>query len=295
MTSYQIGFIGVGNMGSRMATRLIEAGHRVAAFDPNSAAGDALAAKGATVARHVAGACTGADFILISLPRPDVLLSVITGDHGLIAGAHAGATVLDFSTVDPSTARRVGELLVADGIRFLDAPVSGGVAGAASGNLVAMVGGPADALEDARPVLDVLASRIVHCGDTGTGQLTKLAHNLLTAINTVALGEVLTASVRAGADLTVLTEVLTAGLAGSKMLDYLPETLFSEERPANFALSLMNKDIGLALQEFATQPMFLGQVTRQLYNTATALGLAGQDSTSVAEVYEQFNGVRLAS
>lgn len=278
-------------MGSRMATRLQEAGHQVTVFDPNPAATAPLAANGATVAADAAGAAAEANFILTSLPHPDVLLAVV---DGIIDTVKAGATVLDFSTVDPSTARKVGERLADRGIHFLDTPVSGGVTGAATGNLVIMAGGASDVLEAARPVLEVLASRIVHCGDTGTGQLTKLAHNLLTAINTVALGEVLTASVQAGADLGVLTEVLTAGLAGSKMLDYLPKTLFTAERPANFALALMNKDIGLALKEFAGQPMFLGQVTRQLYNTATAQGLAAQDSTSVAAVYEQLNNVRLA-
>ncbi|MDG4669338.1 NAD-binding protein [Mycobacterium sp. 236(2023)] len=127
----------------------------------------------------------------------------------------------------------------------------------------------------------------------GTGQLTKLSHNLLTAINTVALGEVLTASVKAGADLGILTEVLTAGLAGSKMLDYLPKTLFTDERPANFAIDLMNKDIGLALDEFASAPMLLGQLTRQVYNTAAAEGLGRKDSTSVSEVYERLHCLRL--
>ncbi|PKW14569.1 NAD(P)-dependent oxidoreductase [Saccharopolyspora spinosa] len=291
MASIRIAVVGIGNMGSRMATRLIDAGHQVTVVDPNPAAVAALVAHGAASAETAAAASADAQVVLTSLPHPDVFTSVISEIVGVAA---AGTTVLDASTVDPATTRAAASRLAERGIRFLDIPVSGGVAGAESGDLVVMAGGPADVLEDSRPVLDVLAARIVHCGDTGTGQLTKLAHNLLTAINTVALGEVLTASVAEGADLGVLTDVLTAGLAGSKMLDYLPKTLFTEERPANFALNLMNKDIGLALTEFGSRPMFLGQVTRQLYNTAASQGHGGEDSTGVAGIYERLNRVRLA-
>src|SRR5690625_1667633 len=156
-----------------------------------------------------------------------------------------------------------------------------------------MVGGASNVLDRSRPVLDELASNIIHCGGLGIGQLTKLAHNLLTAINTVALSEVLTASVTAGADLKTLREVLSAGLAGSKMLDYLPQTLLSAERPANFALNLMNKDIGLALNEVGHYPMYLGQLTHRMYSTAISQGLGGEDSTGVATVYEQLYDVRL--
>jgi 3-hydroxyisobutyrate dehydrogenase-like beta-hydroxyacid dehydrogenase len=109
----------------------------------------------------------------------------------------------------------------------------------------------------------------------------------------VALGEVLAASVKSGANLQVLTEVLGGGMAGSKMLDYLPKTLFTAERPANFAVDLMHKDITLALDEFSGHPMFLGQAVRQIYNTARAEGLGGKDSTSVAEVYERLLNVQL--
>ncbi|MDR5832363.1 NAD-binding protein [Caballeronia sp. LP006] len=140
----------------------------------------------------------------------------------------------------------------------------------------------------------MLAGRVVHCGDVGAGQLTKLSHNLLTAINTVALGEVLTASVKAGAKLDVLCDVLTAGLAGSKMLDYLPKTLFTQERPGNFAINLMHKDIKLCLDEFSNYSMPLGQLVLQTYNAARAKGLGDKDSTSVNELYEELLGVRLS-
>lgn len=286
-----IAVVGAGNMGGRMARRLLAAGHTVFVSDLNVAAVEALVAEGAIGAFSAAEASATAEFVLTSLPHPAIFSAVI---DEVAQSARAGTVVLDVSTVDPSTSRAASETLARTGVKFLDTPVSGGPTGAEAGTLVAMVGGPDDVLEQSRPVLDVIAGRIVHCGDTGTGQLTKLAHNLLTAINTAALGEVLTAAVAEGADLRILSDVLTAGLAGSKMLDYLPKTLFTQERPANFALDLMNKDIGLALDEFGRRPMYLGQLTRQLYNTATAQGAGREDSTGVATVYERLNEVRLS-
>jgi 3-hydroxyisobutyrate dehydrogenase len=289
-----IGFIGVGRMGSRMAARLIEAGHQVTVFDPNTAAVDDLVAKGAISAGSPQAAAESAERILLSLPSPKTLLDAVNGENGVLKSAKPGAIIVDFSTVDPATTKAIAALCSAKDVNFIDSPVSGGVAGAASGNLVLMIGGDESVIAKARPELEVLASRIVHCGGIGAGQLTKLSHNLLTAINTVALGEVLSVSVKAGANLQVLCDVFGAGLAGSKMLDYLPKTLFTEERPANFAIDLMHKDISLCLQEFSNYSMPLGQLVLQTYNAARLNGLGGKDSTSVNELYEKLLGVRLS-
>ena len=277
-------------MGSRMATRLVNVGHEVTVFDLDQRAVNRLVAIGARGATSVSEASASAEYVLTSLPNPNILANVV---REIASASSPGSIVLDFSTVDPDSSRDAAAALSEAQIDFLDVPVSGGTLGAEQGTLVVMAGGADEVIDRVRPVLDVLAARVVRCGGIGTGQLTKLAHNLLTAINTVALGEVLTASVAAGANLDTLREVLTAGLAGSKMLDYLPKTLLTDERPANFALDLMNKDIGLALKMFERQPMYLGQITRQMYNTAAVQGLGSEDSTSVANVYEQLNGVRL--
>lgn len=290
----KIGFIGVGRMGSRMAARLIEAGHQVSVFDPNTAAVNELVAKGAIAASSPQAAAESAERILLSLPSPKTLLDAVSGESGVLKSAKPGAIIVDFSTVDPATTKAIAAQCSSKDVRFIDSPVSGGVAGAASGNLVLMIGGDESVIAAARPELEILASRIVHCGPVGAGQLTKLSHNLLTAINTVALGEVLSVSVKAGANLQVLCDVFGAGLAGSKMLDYLPKTLFTEERPANFAIDLMHKDISLCLQEFSNYSMPLGQLVLQTYNAARLNGLGGKDSTSVNELYEKLLGVRLS-
>ncbi|SMD07538.1 NAD(P)-dependent oxidoreductase [Pseudomonas sp. URIL14HWK12:I5] len=290
----KIGFIGVGRMGSRMAARLIEAGHQVSVFDPNNTAVNELVAKGAIAASSPQAAAESAERILLSLPSPRTLLDAVSGESGVLKSAKPGAIIVDFSTVDPATAKAIAAQCSSKDVKFIDSPVSGGVAGAASGNLVLMIGGDESVIAAARPELEILASRIVHCGPVGAGQLTKLSHNLLTAINTVALGEVLSVSVKAGANLQVLCDVFGAGLAGSKMLDYLPKTLFTEERPANFAIDLMHKDISLCLQEFSNYSMPLGQLVLQTYNAARLNGLGGKDSTSVNELYEKLLGVRLS-
>ncbi|GAB3627583.1 2-hydroxy-3-oxopropionate reductase [Pandoraea terrae] len=290
----KVAFIGVGRMGGRMAARLVAAGHEVRVYDPSQAAVEALASKGAIASRSPAEAAQGAERILLSLPSPKTLRDAVLGETGVLKSASDGSIIVDFSTVDPATTKEIAAIAAKQGVHFVDSPVSGGVAGAENGKLVLMVGGSADVLQKLHPVFDVLAGRVVHCGPTGAGQLTKLSHNLLTAINTVALGEVLTASVKAGANLEVLCEVLTAGLAGSKMLDYLPKTLFTQERPANFAIDLMHKDIKLCLDEFSNLPMPLGQLVLQTYNAARAKGLGGKDSTSVNELYEALLGVRLS-
>lgn len=288
-----LAFIGVGKMGARMAARLVAAGFNVQVYDPNAEAVAELVKQGARSAPNPAAAAEGADAVLFSLPTPAILRAAVDGADGVLKTAKRGAALIDFSTVDPATTKDLAESASKRGVAFLDAPVSGGVLGAANGKLVLMVGGDEKVLADVKPVLDHLAGRIVHCGPTGAGQLTKLSHNLLTAINTVALGEVLAASVKAGAKLDVLVDVLTAGLAGSKMLDYLPKTLFTAERPANFAIDLMHKDITLCLDEFKNLPMPLGQLVRQTYNAARAKGLGGKDSTSVCELYEELLNVRL--
>lgn len=288
-----VAFIGVGKMGAQMAARLVAAGYKVSVFDPNTSAVNELVSKGAAAAVSPKAAAEGADAVMFSLPTPAILRAAVSGADGVLGSVVKGAVLIDFSTVDPETTKELAKAAAEKGVAFLDSPVSGGVAGATNGKLVLMVGGEAAVLEQVKPVLEHLAGRIVHCGPIGAGQLTKLSHNLIVAINTVALGEVLSASVKAGGNLEVLCDVLSAGMAGSKMLDWFHKTLFTPERPAFFAIDLMHKDIGLCLDEFSSYPMPLGQLVKQTYNAARAKGLGGKDSTSICELYEELLGVRL--
>jgi 3-hydroxyisobutyrate dehydrogenase len=291
-----IAFIGVGRMGGRMAKRLLDAGHPVTAFDPVPEATAALAAHGGAIASSPAEAARGASFVLCSVPNPAILREAVAGPGGVLEGAEPGALIIDFSTGDPAVARELADAAAVQGVGFLDAPVSRGVVGAENGTLAVMIGGEHEALERARPVLAHLATDVVHVGDVGAGQVTKLCNNMLTAIITTALGEVLVTGVKAGVELEPLAAALGAGSAGTYVLSgYLPNTLFTEARNAGFALALMRKDLGLFMKaaEDAGMDLPLARLARDRHEDAAAGGLDEADFTSIAELYERAAGLRL--
>jgi 3-hydroxyisobutyrate dehydrogenase len=296
MNHERIAFIGVGRMGGRMSKRLLDAGYDVVVYDPSDEAVAALVEHGARPALSPADAAKDAAFVLCSVPNPSILRDAVSGPAGVLEGAAGGALIIDFSTGDPAVARELAASAAEKGVGFLDAPVSRGVVGAESGTLAVMVGGEAEALDAARPVLANLASDVVHVGDVGAGQVTKLCNNMLTAIITTALGEVLVTGVKSGVELEPLTAALGAGSAGNFVLSgYFPNTLFTEERATGFALSLMRKDLGLfqkAARDAGMQ-LPLSDLVHETYVSAQAAGLDGADSTSIAELYERAAGVRL--
>jgi 3-hydroxyisobutyrate dehydrogenase len=292
----RLAFIGVGRMGGRMAKRLLDAGYAVAIFDPSAEAVAPLVERGATAARSPGEAAAGAAFILCSVPNPQILREALAGPGGVFESAAAGALIIDFSTGDPTVERELAAAAAERGIGFLDAPVSRGVVGAERGTLVVMVGGDADALESARPLLGHLASDIVHVGGVGAGQATKLCNNMLTAIVAAGLGEVLVTGVKAGVELEPLTRALGAGSAGNFVLsNYLPVTLFTEQRTAGFSLALMRKDVGLFVDAARAigLELPLSELAHQRFVEAYEAGLAEADYTSIAELNERAAGLRL--
>ena len=294
--SERIAFIGVGRMGGRMTKRLLDAGYDVVVFDPSAAAVAALVDRGAHAAPSPAEAAQDASFVLCSLPNPAILREAVAGTGGVLEGAQPGSLIVDFSTGDPAVARELAALAAGKGVGFLDSPVSRGVVGAENGTLAVMIGGDEEALERARPVLDHLASDIVHVGGVGAGQVTKLCNNMLTAIITTALGEILVTGVKAGVDLEPLAAALGAGSAGTYVLSgYLPNTLFTEARNPGFALALMRKDVGLFMKAAADAGMELplSQLAVERHEDAAAGGLDEADFTSIAELYERAAGLRL--
>jgi 3-hydroxyisobutyrate dehydrogenase len=291
-----VAFIGVGRMGGRMARRLVGAKMTVAVYDRDRAAVDALAQAGARAAASPADAAEGADLVLCSLPGPAQLQEATSGSGGVLETARDGALVVDMTTADPGTSRAVAAACAERGVRFLDAPVSRGIAGAENGTLAMLVGGEAADLEDARPVLELLARDIVHVGAVGAGQIAKLCNNMLGAIHATALGEVLAAGVRAGIGLAELTAAIRSSSGNSFLLEhYLPNGLFTQERPTTFALSLMRKDIRLFMTAGADvgAPLPLSAFVQQAYTAAAAAGLDDADCTSIAELYERLAGVEL--
>lgn len=294
--SANVAFIGLGNMGRRMAARLVGAGYKVAVFDTNPTAVQSLEEAGARAASSPADAVADADFILSSLPNPAIVEAVYLGTGGVLEGAKPGAVAADLSTIDPATAVSVRDALAQSDVGFLDAPVSRGVQGAENGTLAIMAGGSTEDFTRIHPVLEHLGSAITHVGASGTGQLVKLCNNMISAINTVAASEVMVMGRRAGLDTKTMYDVLTSGSAESHILSsYFPRVVFSEERPTGFSLDFMVKDLDLFLSAAnkTEVPMFLSGAVRQVFRLAQGLGLGSRDSCHVVEVYEQTAGVRL--
>lgn len=294
----QLAFIGLGNIGSRMAAHLIKAGHDVRVYDVNQSAVQAMVDLGATSASTPALAAKDAEAVFTSLPTPAIVTNVVTGTDGILEGLMPGAVIVEHSTIDPATVVKLATEVRAAGGALIDAPISGGVQGAEAATLAIMVGGEEADLTAVRPYLELYGApeKITHIGPMGTGQVVKLANNMITAINIVALGEVLTTSVEAGLDLDVAVKVLSGSSANSNVLsNYFPRTLFTEERPVGFSLNFIHKDIALFLDSVSASeiPLPVTRIVQDIYAIARQQGLGNKDFTSVVEFYEQFSNVRL--
>jgi 3-hydroxyisobutyrate dehydrogenase len=285
----RVALIGAGNMGGRMGRRLLAAGYPLSVCDTSPELADALVAEGAGAVASAAEAARDADLVILSLPTPAIVESVVTGEEGILRTARPRTTVVDMSTGDPGTARRVEAACRAAGVNFLDAPVSRGVIGAETGTLLIMVGGDEEVLEDARPVLSVLGSDIIHVGGPGSGQVVKLCNNMLAAINMQALGEVLVTGVKAGVDLEVLARVLSAGTGGSWVLsNHLPVTILAGDQGTRFALDLMHKDVWLFMRAAEEQGLStpLAAVAAQTLRMAKSEGFGPRDYSAIISYFE---------
>lgn len=287
-----VAFIGLGNMGGPMAVNLVEAGHDVTVFDLSQAALDQLQEAGASVAASAAEAATGVDYVISMLPAGKHVAGTYLGDGGLLAQLDDSTTILDCSTIDAATARKVGEVAAELGIGFMDSPVSGGVAAAAAGTLAFMCGGSAETFEKARLVLQDMGKNIFHAGPAGAGQVAKGCNNMLLAVHMIGTCEALEMGARNGLDPSVLSEIMLASSGRNWSLEvYNPYPGVMETAPASndyqpgFMVDLMLKDLGLAL-EIAEQSDFdnpMGRLARELYSQHQAAGNGARDFSSILQ------------
>ncbi|MFN0143189.1 MAG: 3-hydroxyisobutyrate dehydrogenase [Mycobacterium sp.] len=251
-----IAFLGLGNMGGPMSGNLVTAGHTVRGFDPVPAAREAAADKGVTVLESAAAAVGGADVVVTMLPN-GALVKQCYAD--VMPAATKGALFIDSSTIAVDDARSVNAYAAERGFAQLDAPVSGGVKGAVAGTLAFMVGGTTDALETARPVLEPMAGKIIHCGDSGAGQAAKLCNNMLLAVQQIAVGEAFVLADKLGLSAQSLFDVIT-GATGNCWAVHtncpvpgpVPTSPANNDFRPGFATALMNKDLGLAMDAVAS-------------------------------------------
>lgn len=285
-----IGFIGLGNMGGPMAANLVAAGHQVVGFDVVPAALDDATGRGVTAAASAREAAAAAPVTLTMLPAGAQVREAYTGDNGIIAVAPEDALLIDCSTIDVATARAVHQAAEAAGRAMLDAPVSGGVAGAAAGTLTFMAGGAEEAFARARPILEAMGRTIVHAGGPGNGQAAKVCNNMILGVSMIAVAEAFSLGEKLGLDPKTFFDI-SSKASGScwAMLNHLPVPGIVETSAANrdfapgFAAAMMVKDMGLSQQAAgqvgAATP--LGAAAAALYGEFVEAGHGGLDYSAI--------------
>ena len=289
----RIAFIGLGNMGGPMAANLLKAGHALSVFDLVPAAVAAAVAAGAHAAASAADAVTDAEVVISMLPASRHVEGLYLGDDGLLGKIPAGALVIDSSTIAPASSKKVAEAAVARGLAMIDAPVSGGTAGAIAGTLTFIVGGEATTLERARPLLEVMGKNIFHMGAVGAGQVAKLCNNMALGVIMGATAEALVMGVAHGLDPAALSQMMAVSTSRSwatEVCNPWPGVL--ENAPSSrgykngFGNDLILKDLGLAAEAAmsvgATIP--LGELARNLYAMNSTAGNGSLDFSSVIKL-----------
>ncbi|MFG1820446.1 2-hydroxy-3-oxopropionate reductase [Kribbella sp. NPDC049174] len=287
-----IAFIGLGIMGSPMAVHLANAGHSVAGLDRSPERGEPLVEAGGRYASSVADAVKGADVICVMVPDSPDVEDVLTTEGGVFQNAETGSLIIDFSSIRPDVTQQLAEQARALGFRVLDAPVSGGEAGAKNAALSIMVGGDADDFEAAKPLFDVVGKTVVHVGPSGSGQTVKAANQLIVAANIQALSEAVIFLEAYGVDTKAALEVLGGGLAGSSVLNQKKETMLSRSFQPGFRIDLHHKDMGIvtAAAREAGVAVPLGSLVAQLVASARANGDGGLDHSALLRGVERLSG-----
>ena len=287
-----VAFIGLGIMGSPMAANLVKAGFDVTGHNRSPGKVQALVDAGGRGAGSVAEAVRGADVIITMVPDSPDVEEVTGGEGGIFAHAGPGALYVDMSSIRPDVAVRVARAGREAGLRVLDAPVSGGEAGAIEGSLSIMVGGEAEDFSAARPVLDAMGRTIVHVGPAGSGQTVKAANQLVVAGHLELLAEAIVFLEAHGVDARAALEVLGGGLAGSTVLDRKGPAMLAREFAPGFRLALHHKDLGIvqtAARE-AGVAIPLGAVVSQLVAALVARGDGGLDHSGLLKLVAELSG-----
>jgi 3-hydroxyisobutyrate dehydrogenase len=286
----KIGFIGTGTMGQPMLANLVKKGFEVVAFDVVPAALDAAARLGAGRARSAGEAAGNCDLVITMLPSSANVEAAYLAEGGIIESASAGRLCVDMSTIDPGTSQRVAARLKERGLRFLDAPVSGGVGGATAGTLAIMVGGAAGDLEEAGPALAAMGTNIIHVGAVGAGEVAKLCNNLISGSALIAVAEAFRIGEAFGVDPQILTNVIAKSSGGTWVMEHMhpvpgivDSAASSRQYAPGFMTDLMAKDLALAVNAAREKrvPVAVAAAAQQLYRMASSHGLGREDFSAV--------------
>jgi 3-hydroxyisobutyrate dehydrogenase len=292
----EIGFVGVGRMGNPMVSNLLKAGFRVVVYDLNKAAVAALAPQGAISVQSPHEVAARCPVVCTSLPNSLDVEQVYLGEGGILAGAKEGAIGIDLSSILPSSARKVARVCAEKGMHFLEAPVSGGVKGAAEATLTIMVGGKAEILEQVRPILEAIGKNIFLVGAVGHGNTVKAINNMMAAVNNMVMMEGMVLGAKAGLDPKLLYEVIKVSSGNSFVLEGLVQSIIPRNFEPGFTVSLMNKDLETvtAIGKELHVPLLLAHITQQYYESALASGLGEKNTTALITLLERIVGVEVA-
>jgi 3-hydroxyisobutyrate dehydrogenase len=288
----RIGFIGTGTMGLPMLSNLLKKGFAVVAYDIVPAALDAAAQKGASRANSPAEAAAESDLVITMLPSSPHVEAAYLAAGGIIEGAAKGRLAVDMSTIDPLTSQRVAARLAERGVRFIDAPVSGGVGGAVAGTLAIMVGGAEADLEEARPALAAMGGAVIHVGAVGAGEVAKLCNNLVSGSALVAVSEAFRIGEAYGIDPQILTNVIANSSGATWVMEHAhpvpgikPNSASSRGYTPGFMTDLMAKDLALAVNAAREKrvPVVVAPAAQQLYRLASSHGHGRRDFSAVYE------------
>lgn len=294
----KISFIGLGNMGGPMAANLLKADYQVCVFDLVPESVQQLVEKGATTATSALEAATDADIVISMLPAGAHVRSLYTGENGLSTILGAGTLVIDCSTIDVESVRAVADHLASNQIRFIDAPVSGGVSGAQAGTLTFIVGGDTADVEQAKPVLAAMGKNIFHAGEQGAGQIAKICNNMLLSVLMAGTSEALQMAINNGLDPKVMSEIMLQSSGRNWTLElYNPCPDVIESVPSSngyqggFMVDLMNKDLALAMQCAAQSKSAvpMGSQAQNLYKLHSKQGNGQLDFSSIFKMFGEAN------
>ncbi len=290
-----IGFIGLGSMGGGMAANLLKAGFKVVGLDIDTKRTAALAAKGATIATTPAEVAQAAKRVITMVETTAQTEQVILGDNGVLAGAGDGHAIAMMSTIDPIATKRMHDTLAGKGITMVDAPVSGGSSRAEEGSLAIICGGEKADFEGWQPAFKAMSANQFHVGTIGQGLALKLVNNMLIQTSTVAIAEAFVMGAKAGLDPKTMYDVIRVSTGASFALDFrVPRFLSGDFTPGGTVdISYKDQELETAFAKALGVPLFMANISQQVYQMARAQGLNKQDGASVVKLYEQMAGVKL--
>jgi len=291
----RIGFIGLGIMGKPMARNLLEAGYTLTVYSRGLQAVEALIADGARGAHSPQEVAAHADIVITMVTDTPDVQQVVLGENGALCGMRPGGVIIDMSTISPTATREIAAVVEAQGVHFLDAPVSGGEGGAIAGTLSIMVGGKTEIFTSCLPIFQAMGKSIIHVGETGTGQLTKLCNQIAVAVTNLAMSEALVFAARAGVDLKKMHQAISGGAAGSWQLSNLAPRIFQRDFAPGFMVKLQQKDLRLVLQEADRLHLALPAtgLVHSLFNALETQGAGGEGTQALIRVLEQLARVEV--